>query len=93
MAISDLIADGVILDGERVVWNRPRLGESHEATINTDGTFTIADGTVWNSPSIAAVKAADVVSVDGWEAWRIPRLNNQRLHDLRVQYVQRSVTP
>lgn len=93
VAISDLIADGVILDGERVVWNRPRLGESHEATINTDGTFTIHDGTVWNSPSIAAVKAADVVSVDGWEAWRVPRLNNQRLHDLRVLYVQRSIIP
>ena len=88
VAISDLIADGVVLDGERVVWTRPRLGESHEATINADGTFTIADGTVWNSPSVAAIHAADVVSADGWETWRVPRLNNQRLHDLRVQYVK-----
>ena len=89
VTVSDLISDEVLNAGEPVVFIRPRLGETHEAVINSDGTFTIGNGTTWNSPSLAAIHAADVVSYDGWHAWKVPRLGNVRLHDLRVQYVQR----
>jgi len=40
------------------------------------------------SPSLAAMRAAKVVSYDGWEAWAVPRLDGVKLHDLREQYIQ-----
>ena len=89
VTVMDLLEDGVLEPGEPVVFNRPRLGCRYEAVINADGTFTIEDDTTWNSPSLAAINAAGVVSYDGWEAWRVPRLDNQRLDGLRIDYVRR----
>lgn len=87
VTVRDLLDAGMLLPGEKVVFTRPRKGERHEATIEDDGTFVLSDGRTFNSPSLAAMRAADVVSYDGWVAWRVPRLDNRRLDDLRRQFV------
>lgn len=85
--VSDLLDAGLVEEGETVVFNRPRIGTRHEAVINADGTFTLENGDIWNSPSVAAIRAAGIASYDGWRAWQIPRLNGVRLTDLRQQLV------
>ncbi len=87
VSISDLLAAGLLVHGERVDFIRPRRNEHHEAIINGDGTFTLADGTVHQSCSLAAMRAADMVSCDGWHAWRVVRLGGVLLHELRLQYI------
>lgn len=87
VTVSDLIEAGLVHADEVVDFIRPRLGEHYTAIIRGDGTFEIADGSVHQSPSLAAMTAANVVSYDGWHAWRVPRLGGTYLHELRVQYV------
>jgi hypothetical protein len=69
-----------------------KLGERYEAVILDDGSFRLADGSVHQSPSMAAMKAADLVSYDGWYAWRVPRLGGTKLHELRDEYVVASAS-
>lgn len=82
-AVADLITAGIIDADERVVFDRPRMGTSYSATIRADGQFELSDGSLHRSPSLAAMRAANMVSCDGWYAWRVPRLGNQLLDDLR----------
>lgn len=67
---------------------RPHLGERYEATVQADGAVVLPDGSVHQSPSLAAMRSADVVSYDGWHAWRVPRLGGTKLHELRTLYVE-----
>lgn len=67
---------------------RPRLGDRFEAVIREDGSFELPDGSVHKSPSRAAMSAADLVSYDGWHAWRVPRLGGTKLNELRARYVE-----
>lgn len=87
VTISDLIDAGLVAADEPVEFVRPRLGQHYDAVILGDGTFKIADGSIHQSPSLAAMRAADLVSYDGWYAWRVPRLGGTKLHELRTQYV------
>jgi hypothetical protein len=94
VTVSDLIDAGLLQADEPVDFIRPRLGHHFTAVIRGDGTFELPDGTVYQSPSLAAIRAADVASYDGWHAWRVSRLGGTKLHELRVQYVsKRSGTP
>ena len=65
-----------------LVWVRPRKGHRYEATLLAEGVIRLADGREFRSPSGAAMAVADVVSYDGWYAWRIgeggPTLNELR---------------
>lgn len=67
-----------------LVWNRPRKGQRFEATLLPGGRIRLSDGREFRTPSGAAMAAADVVSYDGWYAWRIgeegPTLNDLRHH-------------
>ena len=92
ITVQDLLEAGLVHAGEPVEFVRPRLGQHFEATIQEDGTFVLADGTIHQSPSLAAMRAADLVSYDGWLAWRIPRLGGLKLNELRMQY-QATVEP
>jgi hypothetical protein len=85
--VLDLIEAGLLEADEPVEFVRPRLGQHHRAVIRGDGTFQIEDGSVHQSPSLAAIRAADIVSYDGWHAWRIPRLGGTKLNELRLQYI------
>ncbi|MFC7958857.1 restriction system modified-DNA reader domain-containing protein [Rhodococcoides kroppenstedtii] len=55
-----------------LIWERPRKGTRYTATLDADGFITLPDGRMFYSPSGAAMAAADVVSYDGWYAWRTP---------------------
>ena len=54
-----------------LVWSRPRKGKKYEATLLATGRIRLSDGREFLSPSGAAMAAADVVSYDGWYAWRL----------------------
>lgn len=64
-----------------LVWTRPRKGDQFAAVLGADGRITLSDGRVFVSPSGAAMAAAEVVSYDGWYAWRLP--DGRSLNDLR----------
>lgn len=87
VTVPDLIEAGLLEPPEPVEFVRPRLGQHYAATIRADGSFELADGSVHQSPSLAAMRAADLASYDGWHAWRIPRIGNVTLHALRMRYV------
>lgn len=87
VTVADLIAADLVEADEPVEFVRPRLGQHYTATIAADGSFTLPDGTTHQSPSAAAMAAADLVSYDGWYAWRLPRLGGTKLHELRDRYV------
>lgn len=87
VTVLDLLDAGLLVPGDAVEFVRPRLGDRFDATIRADGTFALPDGSIHQSPSLAAMRAADLVSYDGWHAWRVIRLGGTRLHELRQQYV------
>jgi hypothetical protein len=65
-----------------LVWTRPRKGERHEATLLANGSIRLASGEEHRSPSGAAMAVADVVSYDGWYAWRVGD-GGRTLNDVR----------
>lgn len=65
-----------------LVWSRPRKGEKHLATLLAGGAIRLDDGREFASPSGAAMAAAQVVSYDGWYAWRLVS-DGRSLNDLR----------
>ncbi len=85
--VADLLDVGLLHPDEPVEFIRPRLGQNYRATIRADGSFVLEDGSQHQSPSLAAMRAAGVVSYDGWYAWRVPRLGGTKIHELREQYV------
>lgn len=87
VTVSDLLDEGLLTPDEPVEFVRPRVGEHYHATIRGDGTFVLPDGSEHASPSRAAMYAADLAAYDGWYAWRVPRLDGTKLHELRQQYV------
>ena len=86
--VADLIEAGLVMADEAVEFVRPRLGERYDATIQADGSFLMADGSVHGSPSLAAMRAASMVACDGWYVWRVKRLGGTKLFELRNQFVE-----
>jgi hypothetical protein len=68
--ISDLISNGLLKVGDKLVWKRRSLGETHTATIQSNGTLVTEDGAVHKTPSGAA-KHFSKKPVDGWNTWKI----------------------
>jgi Restriction Enzyme Adenine Methylase Associated len=68
VTILDLIDAGLLQADEEVEFVRPRLGQRHSATILANGSFQLNHGAVQRSPALAAMRAADLVSYDGWHA-------------------------
>lgn len=87
VTVADLIDAGLIQPHEPVEFVRPRLGEHYTATILSDGTFQLPDGSIHQSPSLAAMRAADLAAYDGWHAWRVLRLGGTKLHELRQEHI------
>lgn len=88
VSVLDLIEAGLVQADEPVEFVRPRLGERYEAVILADGSFRLSDGVVQDSPSRAAMHAADLAAYNGWRAWRVPRLGGTKLFELREQLAQ-----
>lgn len=68
--ISDLISNGLLKVGDKLVWKRRSLGKTHIATIQSNGTLVTEDGAVHKTPSGAA-KHFSKKPVDGWNTWKI----------------------
>lgn len=80
--LTDLIDAGLLTSGERLSWRRPRTGEEYVVEVADNGLL-LPDGRVVSTPSRAAMDVADVVSYDGWYAWR--NSNGEDLHTLRLR--------
>ncbi len=80
-SLVDMISAGVLRAGETLVVRR-RSALPITGVLNADGTIRIGR-TSFASPSGAAKEALDVGTVDGWLRWRVPRLGDRTLADLR----------
>jgi hypothetical protein len=88
VTVADLIAAELVSAGDRVVFERPRVGERYEAQITAEGEFDLGDGRTAGSPSGAARILLDGRAYDGWNAWRLPERDNVLLATLRTRYRQ-----
>jgi len=68
--LSDLVDHGQLTVGETLTWNRPKTGEGYSVVVTDTAGLRLPDGRVVSSPSRAAMDLADVVSYDGWYAWK-----------------------
>lgn len=80
-SVADLIRSGVLKSGDKLVIRR-RSAPPIEAILEPDGTIKVGS-TSFATPSGAAKQALDVGSVDGWLRWRVPRLSDRSLAELR----------
>ncbi|TDO31813.1 hypothetical protein C8E87_7246 [Paractinoplanes brasiliensis] len=84
--LSDLL-DAQLLDADdELIFERPRLGEVHRATVTRRGRIRLEDGQEFMSPS-GASDAVTKVATDGWYAWRVGP-SGPFLHDLRRQLLE-----
>jgi hypothetical protein len=84
ITIPDLMEAELLHVGDRLVWERPRLGVVYRATITDSGAIELEDGRSFATPSSAAKHAAQIPACDGWYAWRLERPDGTTLlHDLR----------
>jgi CBS domain-containing protein len=67
--IGDLLDADLLRPGARLRFVRKRVGETHEAEITATGRIRLVDGQEFHSPSRAAMVAAGMRGVDGWQAW------------------------
>lgn len=65
-----------------LVWRRPKKGQEFFATLLAGGRIRLEDGREFKSPSGAAMAVAEVVSYDGWYAWRTTG-NGKKLDEYR----------
>lgn len=91
VTVADLLEAGLLQIGEKVEWNRPQVGEIHQAEIDSSGAFILSDGRVFNSPSGAADELSGS-SNNGWECWSVPRLG-VKIGTLRSKIPDAASTP
>lgn len=83
ITVSDLLEAHFLASGDALVWDRPRLGQHHEARVTDTGELELSDGRLCATPSRAAKDAASIPAYDGWHAWRAPTRGGKSLADLR----------
>ncbi|KUJ38367.1 hypothetical protein ADL25_24405 [Streptomyces sp. NRRL F-5122] len=88
MTIADLLGSGLLKEGERLRFVRPRVGESHEAAVTRRGWIRLSDGEEFRSPSKAAMAAVGNGTFDGWEAWQAD--DGRYLTQLRQELLDRA---
>lgn len=67
--LTALLDAGALATGQKLTWQRPRLGEQVSVTVTADGQLAIPDGTVWPSPFQAASRIAGYPA-NGWELFK-----------------------
>ena len=60
----------------------------YQASVTENGGIQLADGATYASPSRAAVVAADIPAYDGWYAWKVTRLGDVTLNDVRARLLE-----
>ena len=81
-ALTRLLKDGTLLAGDVIVWLRPKVNTTFEATVLPNGKIETSDGVPHNSPSSAAKHLNGGVAINGWRVWKVDRLRKS-LFDLR----------
>ena len=66
-----VVAAGLLIPGETLVWERPRKGERWLVTVTQEGRFRLEDGSEYASPT-AAARAAGGRSA-GWMCGSVRR--------------------
>jgi hypothetical protein len=90
ITLSDLIEAGLLAAGDGLVWERPNLGQTHRATVESNGELILEDGRRFSSPSGAAVAVNEGRPADGWNAWRVTSIDNALLGELRRRLIEAS---
>ncbi len=80
-----MLNEEILEPGEELVDHVPSRGVTYEAVLGEDGMLTISTGERFYSPSGAA-KHFHGRQVNGWKRWRVPRLGERRLKDLRDEF-------
>ncbi len=70
--LAKLVHDGLIEEGEQLLWERRNHGERHTARVSGGGQLRLEDGTVHDSPSAAARHLVGY-EVNGWRVWKLAR--------------------
>lgn len=84
VTIRQVIQAGLLVPGERLVWERPRKGERWYATVTENGRFRLDDGSEYPTPTAAARAAAGGRRSGGLEVWKRTS-NGQKLSDIWKQ--------
>lgn len=88
VTVRDLVDNGLLPAGTTLRFDRPRVGESHRATVTPDGHLELQDGLVVRSPSRAAAVAVNGGAFDGWFAWVVADTGDA-LDSLRAELLER----
>jgi len=83
VSLADLLKRGVLLPGENLLL-RHRSAPHTEGVLQEDGSIKIGSQK-YATPSAAARHSRRHGAVDGWLRWRVPRLGNQTLAELREE--------
>ena len=67
--LTALLDAGLLVAGQELTWQRPRLGEQVSVTVTADGQSAIPDGTVWPGPFPATYRIAEYPA-NGWELFK-----------------------
>ncbi|NEG54442.1 GmrSD restriction endonuclease domain-containing protein [Bifidobacterium platyrrhinorum] len=70
VTIRQVVKAGLLIPGERLVWDRPRKGERWYATVTETGRFRLDDGSEHSSPTAAAKAAAGGKASGGLDVWK-----------------------
>ena len=85
VTIRQVIDAGLLVPGERLVWDRPRKGERWFATVTENGRLRLDDGSEYPTPTAAARAAAGGRRGGGLDVWKRTR-NGQKLSDIWKQF-------
>ena len=67
--LGPLLRAGMLQPGQRLTWDRPRLGEQHVVTVDALGNLITENGTVCPTPDVAT-RAITGYPAAGWPAFR-----------------------
>ena len=82
-SLADLLKRGTLKSGEKLVIRR-RSAAVIEGSLDADGRIRVGND-VYKTPSTAAKHALGVPAVDGWLRWRVPRLGDRTLAEIRAE--------
>jgi CBS domain-containing protein len=85
VTVADLVELGYLKTGARLIFHRPRVGETHRAEVRGDGTIQLPNGRIYPSPSRAAAAAVGRGSFDGWHAWSLD--DGRTLDQIRQKFL------
>ncbi|QOC94391.1 restriction system modified-DNA reader domain-containing protein [Micromonospora craniellae] len=81
-----LVRAGILQPGQRLIWNRPRIGEQHTVTVDVHGNLITAQGRICPTPD-SATRAIVGYPAAGWPAFRTE--DGVSLQQLREQHTAR----